>query len=90
MGYHGIQADPSVKLKMRSPKVIKTQLMILISIFQQPTWRFWGEEKVDGGIYTVYLKKVRYHTPSKSITNEDHEDDISHLEWETVRHVGSR
>ena len=51
---------------------------------QQPTWRFWGEEKVDGGIYTVYLKKVRYHTPSKSITSES-EDDISHLEWETVR-----
>ena len=37
---------------------------------QQPTWRFWGEEKVEGGaIYTVYLKKVRYHTPSKSITS---------------------
>ena len=30
------------------------------------------------------MKKVRYHTPSKSITSES-EDDISHLEWETVR-----
>ena len=52
--------------------------------FQQPTWRLWGEEKVDGGIYTVYLKKVRYNTPSRSV-NDDQEDHISHLEWETVR-----
>ncbi|XP_023320057.1 ral guanine nucleotide dissociation stimulator isoform X2 [Eurytemora carolleeae] len=51
---------------------------------EQPTWRLWGEEKVDGAIYTVYLKKVRYHTPTKS-TNSDDEDSISHLEWETVR-----
>jgi len=39
---------------------------------------------VDGAIYTVYLKKVRYNTPSRSVT-EDTEDHISHLEWETVR-----
>ena len=52
--------------------------------FQQPTWRLWGEEKVEGAIYTVYLKKVRYNTPSRSVT-EDTEDHISHLEWETVR-----
>jgi len=39
---------------------------------------------VDGGIYTVYLKKVRYNTPSRSV-NDDQEDHISHLEWETVR-----
>lgn len=51
---------------------------------EQPTWRLWGEEKVDGGIYTVYLKKVRYNTPSRSV-NDDQEDHISHLEWETVR-----
>jgi len=39
---------------------------------------------VEGAIYTVYLKKVRYNTPSRSVT-EDTEDHISHLEWETVR-----
>ncbi|KAK6618978.1 hypothetical protein RUM44_003359 [Polyplax serrata] len=50
----------------------------------QPTWRLWGEEKEDGVIYTVYLKKVRYHRPSKSVSS-DSEDEISHLEWETVR-----
>ncbi|KAF2352765.1 Ras guanine-nucleotide exchange factors catalytic domain [Trinorchestia longiramus] len=50
-----------------------------------PTWRLWGEERVDGAIYTVYLKKVRYHHPSRSITQEVDDDDISHLEWETVR-----
>jgi hypothetical protein len=37
--------------------------------FQQPTWRLWGEERVDGGIYTVYLKKVRYHRPTKSVSS---------------------
>ncbi len=29
----------------------------------------WGEERIEGAVYTVYLKKVRYHSPSKSITN---------------------
>ncbi|XP_044579621.1 ral guanine nucleotide dissociation stimulator isoform X1 [Cotesia glomerata] len=51
----------------------------------QPTWRLWGEEKCDGVIYTVYLKKVRYHRPTRSISASDSEDEISHLEWETVR-----
>lgn len=51
---------------------------------EQPTWRLWGEERLDSAIYTVYLKKVRYHSPSRSITTEA-DDGISHLEWETVR-----
>ncbi|XP_072156546.1 ral guanine nucleotide dissociation stimulator-like 1 isoform X2 [Bemisia tabaci] len=51
---------------------------------EKPTWRLWGEERVEGAIYTVYLKKVRYHSPSKSISS-DSDDEISHLEWETVR-----
>jgi len=50
---------------------------------QLPTWRHWGDERVEGAVYSVYLKKVRYHIPSKSISDSD--DDISHLEWETVR-----
>ena len=37
-------------------------------LLQQPTWRLWGEERLDGVVYTVYLKKVRYHSPSRSIT----------------------
>ena len=74
---------------------------------QLPTWRLWGEERVDGAVYSVHLKKVRYHIPSKSISvshssvhlplcafvnynlfgfsPQDSDDDISHLEWETVR-----
>ena len=56
-----------------------------IFIFQAPTWRLWGEEKIDGAIHTVYLKKVRYHHPSKTIAQESDDDEISHLEWETVR-----
>ncbi|KAK4878936.1 hypothetical protein RN001_007082 [Aquatica leii] len=55
---------------------------------KQPTWRLWGEEKTDGALYTVYLKKVRYHRPTKSVSSSsysDSDDEISHLEWETVR-----
>ncbi|KAL1124033.1 hypothetical protein AAG570_001803, partial [Ranatra chinensis] len=50
-----------------------------------PTWKVWGEERVDGAVYTVYLKKVRYHRPTHSISSEDNGEQISHLEWETVR-----
>ncbi|XP_044268325.1 ral guanine nucleotide dissociation stimulator-like 1 isoform X1 [Tribolium madens] len=54
---------------------------------KQPTWRLWGEEKSDGALYTVYLKKVRYHRPTRSLSSShsDSDDEISHLEWETVR-----
>lgn len=38
------------------------------SYFLQPTWRLWGEERGDGVIYTVYLKKVRYHRPTRSLS----------------------
>ncbi|KAI8428108.1 hypothetical protein MSG28_002373 [Choristoneura fumiferana] len=81
----------------------------------QPTWRLWGEERVDGAVYTVYLKKVRYHRPTRSASSlmntllrrraaaenlnlevsfsvrktlgyrAESDDEISHLEWETVR-----
>ena len=26
----------------------------------QSTWRLWGEEKVEGAVFSVYLKKVTY------------------------------
>ncbi|XP_059607460.1 ral guanine nucleotide dissociation stimulator-like 1 isoform X3 [Phlebotomus argentipes] len=50
-----------------------------------PTWRLWGEEREKDAIFTVYLKKVRYHRPTPSASSQDSDDDISHLEWETVR-----
>uniref|UniRef100_A0A1Q3FU09 Putative guanine-nucleotide releasing factor n=1 Tax=Culex tarsalis TaxID=7177 RepID=A0A1Q3FU09_CULTA len=52
---------------------------------KQPTWRLWGEEREKDAIYTVYLKKVRYHRPTPSASSQDSDDEISHLEWETVR-----
>ncbi|XP_047357872.1 ral guanine nucleotide dissociation stimulator isoform X1 [Vespa velutina] len=58
---------------------------LFFSFFLQPTWRLWGEERGDGVIYTVYLKKVRYHRPTRSLSASDSDDEISHLEWETVR-----
>ncbi|XP_037905621.1 ral guanine nucleotide dissociation stimulator-like 1 isoform X1 [Hermetia illucens] len=51
---------------------------------KQPTWRLWGEEREKDAVFTVYLKKVRYHRPTPS-ANQDSDDEISHLEWETVR-----
>ncbi|XP_054736156.1 ral guanine nucleotide dissociation stimulator-like 1 isoform X1 [Anastrepha obliqua] len=50
----------------------------------KPTWRLWGEEHEKNAIFTVYLKKVRYHRPTPT-ANNDSDDEISHLEWETVR-----
>ncbi|KAF8790675.1 ral guanine nucleotide dissociation stimulator-like 1 [Argiope bruennichi] len=46
----------------------------------QPSLKLWGEEEIDGAIFTVYLKKVRYHH-----TNIDSSEQVSHLEWETIR-----
>ncbi|KAK7866628.1 hypothetical protein R5R35_011535 [Gryllus longicercus] len=63
---------------LKSPRP-KTQWYV-----KQPTWRLWGEERVEGAVYTVYLKKVRYHRPTRSVSS-DSDDEISHLEWETVR-----
>ncbi|XP_017011062.2 ral guanine nucleotide dissociation stimulator-like 1 isoform X1 [Drosophila takahashii] len=52
--------------------------------YTKPTWRLWGEEHEKNAIFTVYLKKVRYHRPTPTASN-DSDDEISHLEWETVR-----
>ncbi|XP_073941072.1 uncharacterized protein [Choristoneura fumiferana] len=65
----------------RRPRHRKSQTRWYV---KQPTWRLWGEERVDGAVYTVYLKKVRYHRPTRSASSES-DDEISHLEWETVR-----
>ncbi|XP_067643510.1 ral guanine nucleotide dissociation stimulator-like 1 isoform X2 [Eurosta solidaginis] len=54
------------------------------SCYTKPTWRLWGEEHEKNAIFTVYLKKVRYHRPTPT-ANNDSDDEISHLEWETVR-----
>ncbi|XP_035213055.1 ral guanine nucleotide dissociation stimulator-like 1 isoform X2 [Stegodyphus dumicola] len=45
-----------------------------------PSLKLWGEEEIDGAIYTVYLKKVRYHHAT-----DVYSDQVSHLEWETIR-----
>ncbi|GBL74621.1 Ral guanine nucleotide dissociation stimulator-like 1 [Araneus ventricosus] len=46
----------------------------------QPSLKLWGEEEIDGAVFTVYLKKVRYHH-----TNIESSEQVSHLEWETIR-----
>lgn len=47
---------------------------------------FWKEEREDEAIYSVSLKKVRYHSSDKllPIPDED-EQPISHLQWETMK-----
>ncbi|XP_062711541.1 uncharacterized protein LOC134289569 isoform X2 [Aedes albopictus] len=37
--------------------------------YVKPTWRLWGEEREQDAIYTVYLKKVRYHRPTPSASS---------------------
>ncbi|KAK3088008.1 hypothetical protein FSP39_013341 [Pinctada imbricata] len=51
--------------------------------FQDDVTRFWREEKEEGAIYNVYLKKVTYHT----LSDLDHEKgrEFSHLMWETQK-----
>ncbi|XP_028966756.1 ral guanine nucleotide dissociation stimulator [Galendromus occidentalis] len=46
--------------------------------------RYWGDETGPGGVWGIYLKKVRYH-PSSSYTNGENDDTVSHLEWETIK-----
>ncbi|XP_071043904.1 ral guanine nucleotide dissociation stimulator-like 1 [Parasteatoda tepidariorum] len=46
----------------------------------QPSLKLWGEEDIDGAVYAVYLKKVRYHH-----AKSDSSEQVSHLEWETIR-----
>lgn len=52
---------------------------------EQQSWRLWGDEKSDDAVCSVYLKKVRYHNPGRTAIDSDSDDEISHLEWETVR-----
>ncbi|XP_076314128.1 ral guanine nucleotide dissociation stimulator-like [Tachypleus tridentatus] len=52
---------------------------------QQPSWRLWGEEKTDQAVYSIYLKKVRYHPGLTDDTNLETDEIIAHLEWETVQ-----
>lgn len=44
---------------------------------------FWKEEREQEAIYSVSLKKVRYHSSDKVLPSPD--EDISHLLWETIR-----
>lgn len=44
--------------------------------------QFFREEQTEGAVYNVYLKKVRYHTPSSNLDEE--EETKSHLQWKTI------
>lgn len=50
---------------------------------QDDVTRFWREEREDGAIYNVYLKKVTYHTFSENENKKP--DEFSHLMWETQK-----
>ncbi|XP_063358310.1 ral guanine nucleotide dissociation stimulator isoform X2 [Cydia amplana] len=82
---HALRAPAAQRADSRSPDRRRPrQRKSQTRWYVKPTWRLWGEERVDGAIYTVYLKKVRYHRPTRSASSES-DDEISHLEWETVR-----
>lgn len=44
---------------------------------------FWGEEREDGAVYAVTLKKVRYRSSDLKLFTDDEE--ISHLQWKTLK-----
>ncbi|XP_076320754.1 ral guanine nucleotide dissociation stimulator-like 1 [Tachypleus tridentatus] len=50
-------------------------------------WRLWGEEKTKDAIYSVYLKKVRYHPFSLPENKESNviEEAQTQLQWEMVQ-----
>ncbi|XP_052789709.1 ral guanine nucleotide dissociation stimulator-like 1 isoform X1 [Mya arenaria] len=45
--------------------------------------RFWREERDEGAIYNVFLKRVTYHTLSENENKSTNE--FSHLMWETQK-----
>ncbi|KAJ8966108.1 hypothetical protein NQ317_000021, partial [Molorchus minor] len=60
----------------------------------QPTWRLWGEEKADGApipstsrstLPSSYKESVLLPLELLLFPFQDSDDEISHLEWETVR-----
>ncbi|CAL1271790.1 unnamed protein product [Larinioides sclopetarius] len=63
----------NVQLQIKLPE-------LKVSRCLQPSLKLWGEEEIDGAVFTVYLKKVRYHH-----TNIESSEQVSHLEWETIR-----
>lgn len=54
--------------KKKHPKTFQS-IIEIPTFFQQPTWRLWGEEREKDVIFTVYLKKVRYHRPTPSASS---------------------
>ena len=40
----------------------------LRAVFQEDSLQFFKEERIDGAVYNVYLKKVRYYTPDVGAT----------------------
>ncbi|KAH3792902.1 ral guanine nucleotide dissociation stimulator-like 1 [Dreissena polymorpha] len=50
---------------------------------QDDVTRFWREEREEGAVYNVYLKRVTYHTLSENENKSNNE--FSHLMWETQK-----
>ncbi|XP_071801756.1 ral guanine nucleotide dissociation stimulator-like 1 isoform X2 [Asterias amurensis] len=52
---------------------------------QEGAMKLWKEEKQNGAIYNVYLKRVRYRHSVASIMEEGTAEQNSGLEWETIK-----
>ena len=40
---------------------------LFLFLLQEDSLQFFKEESVDGAVYNLYLKKVRYHTPTDDV-----------------------
>lgn len=49
------------------PYLIILRNLLYCHNLQQQTWKLWGEEKEEDSVYTIYLKKVRYQNPTKTL-----------------------
>jgi ral guanine nucleotide dissociation stimulator-like 1 len=52
-------------------------------VTKEDSLQFFKEERIEGAVYNVYLKKVRYHTFDDTV-DDDVTAKVSHLQWRTL------